>query len=123
MSPSVVVAGLLAVMLLHIGFGVPWRGVYAPAIIFTVIYAFFCVGMFWVRKQFYRSRDLRLGVCITGIYTLVTVLIGMWYAGELGIAGPATFAENSIPFSVYMLVCTAILFVLSSYWKTRSKPK
>ena len=122
-SPSIIASGVLGVAILHTGFGVPWRRAYVPAIIFMTTYALFSIGMFWVRKQFDRSRDLRLGVCISGIYTLVTVLVGMWYAGDLGITRSVTFTENWIPFAVFMLICTVISFVLVSYWKPFSKPR
>ena len=122
MSPSVVFAGAFFVVILH-ALRVPWHVTYAPAIVFTALYALFCVGMFWARKQFDSNRDLRLGVGIGGTYSLVTVLVGMWDAGDLGIASADTFAENWFPFSLFMLVCTTISFVLASYWKTRSNAK
>ena len=121
--PSIIASGVLGVVILHTGFKVPWRRAYVPAIIFMTTYALFSVGMFWVRKQFDRSRDLRLGACVSGIYSLVTVLVGMWYAGDLGITSSVTLAENWIPFSVFMLICTVISFVLVSYWKPFSKPR
>ena len=122
-SPSIIASGVLGVVILHTGFRVPRRGAFVPAIIFMATYALFSIGMFWVRKQFDRSRDLRLGVCISGIYSLVTVLVGMWYAGDLGITSSVIFAENWIPFAVFMLICTVISFVLVSYWKPFSKPR
>ena len=122
-SPPIIASGVLGVVILHTGFGVPWRRAYVPAIVFMATYALFGIGMFWARKQFDRSRDLRLGVCISGIYSLVTVLVGMWYAGDLGITSSVTFAENWIPFAVFMLICTVISLVLVSYWKPFSKPR
>ena len=122
-SPSIIASGVLGVVILHTGFRVPRRRAFVPAIIFMATYALFSIGMFWVRKEFDRSRDLRLGVCISGIYSLVTVLVGMWYAGDLGITSSVIFAENWIPFAVFMLICTVISFVLVSYWKPFSKPR
>jgi ABC-type Mn2+/Zn2+ transport system permease subunit len=122
-SPSIIASGVLGVVILHTGFGVPWRRAYVPAIIFMVIYMVLCVGMFWARKQFDRSRDLRLGVSLFGMFGLVTGLVGMWYAGDRGIVSSATFADNRIPFSVFMLICTTISVALVSWWKPNSKPK
>ena len=123
MSPSVVALGVLCFVILHTGFGVPRSRAYVPAIILTAIYALLCIGMFWARKQFDESRDLRLGAGLFGLYCLITGQVGMWYAGVLGIVSSAIFAENWIPFSVYMSICTAISLFLVSRWKSYPKPK
>jgi hypothetical protein len=122
-SPSIIASGVLGAIILHSGFGVPWRSAYAPAIIFMAIYTVLCVGMFWAREQFDKSRDLRLGVGLFGMFGLVTGLVGMWCAGDRGIVSSAIFAENRIPFSAFMLICTTISVALVSWWKPNSKPK
>ena len=122
-SPSILASGLAVVIILRTGFGVPWRRTYAPSIVFLAIYTVFCIGMFWGRKQFDKKGDLRLAVGLFGICSLVTGLVGMWFAGRLGLVSSDAFAENRVAFSVYVMVCTIISVVLLSYWKPNFRAK
>jgi hypothetical protein len=68
----------------------------------------FFIGMYYIRKRYKRSRDLRAGVILTGIYGLLIGLAGMHYAARLGLAGVSTLDENYLGFSVFMVVVIAI---------------
>src|SRR4051812_44665597 len=75
---------ILALGVLTLSFGVPARLGMQPAIVLSVCLLFFCVAMFFARRRFQRSRDLKFGIFVSGLFCLVTGFLGMGYAGSLG---------------------------------------
>lgn len=117
--PAVVVLGVLGVIALHIGAKAPWITAIPPVIVLLALFSVLYVVMYWVRKQFHRSHDLRLGILAFGIFGLVTGLVGMRSAGQLGIANPTIFRDNFAPFSVYVGVVTLIALILFTFWRLK----
>ena len=122
-SPSIVASGATGIIMLHAGFGVPWRRSYTPAVVFMMTYTLLCVGMFWARKQVDRNRGFGLAVGLMGVFLLITVLLGMWYGGDLGIVSSRVFVENRIPFTFFSLISTSISVGVISFWKPFSTQK
>ena len=115
---SVAVSTVGFAVLVYI-FGVPARLGIQSAVILLVCFLGFYLMMFFVRKHFQRSRDLRFGIFVTGLFYLVTGLLGMWYAGRLGLMQPENVRSHSLSFGIYMaaVMLTAILFL--SFWKPK----
>src|SRR4029078_482920 len=84
---SVAVSTVGFAVLVYI-FGVPARLGIQSAVILLVCFLGFYLMMFFVRQHFQRSRHLRFGIFVTGLFYLVTGLLGMWYAGRLGLMQP-----------------------------------
>ena len=114
-SPSTVLLAFLTETVLHFGFRVSWIQSFHPALLLTGIYTLFQIGLYPGRKRPDGSYDLRLAVGVFGILSWTTGLLGMWYAEQLGIAGPGVFERNWLPLSTYMSIVTplSVAFVWS----------
>jgi ABC-type Mn2+/Zn2+ transport system permease subunit len=108
---------LLAVAL-HVWFGLPMARLITPITVFVVIQLGLCAAIYWFRQRFEETQDLRIGVAIFGLYALVLVLTGMYYAGTLGLSSPSLFRDNCLGFSVFMLVVISICLILLPYTRT-----
>lgn len=117
--PSAAVLGVLGVVVLHMGAKIPWNVAILPVVVLLAVFTALYIVMYWVRKQFRHSHDLRLGVLAFGIFGLVTGLIGMRYAGQLGIVSPNTFSINYVPYSIYVGVVTVLAVVLFTFWRSK----
>lgn len=117
--PLFVGIGIVAGLALRIGFGLPFARVTFPITVLVVIQVAFFIGMYWVRQRHKRNQDLRGGVILTGGYSLLIGLAGMYYAGQLGLVGGNTLNGNYLGFSVFMLVVIAISVGLFSLLKPK----
>jgi hypothetical protein len=106
--PLVIFVGILAGLSIHIASGLPFTRLIIPITALVVIQVAFFIGMYRVRQRYKRNPDLRGGIILTGIYGLLIGLAGMYYAGELGLAGANTLNDNCWGFSAYMLVVIAV---------------
>jgi hypothetical protein len=71
------------------------------------------------RKEYLTPDNLRTAALVLPAYGPCIVLTGMYYAGQLGIAGTRTFADNYVPFSVFTGVVTCIVVGIFSFVKTK----
>jgi hypothetical protein len=120
--PLLIGVGILAVFVLRMNFGLPLAKLSIPIAVLTGIQLAFYVGMFAVRKRYKQTRDLRAGFSLAGIYGLFIVLAGMYYAGQLGIAGVRTFEDNYVEFSVFMGVVICVGVGSLSFLKPKRTP-
>jgi len=118
-APLIIGLGIVAAFVLRTSLGVPLAKLVLPITVVVGIQLVFHVSMFAVRQRYRRTRDLRTGVLVTGIYGLCIVLAGMYYASQLGIASARTFEENYVGFSVYAGVVTCIAAVTFSFLKPK----
>jgi len=116
-TPSAVALGVLGMAVMHAGFKIPWKAAMAPVAALVGIEIAYYIAMYWIRNQFLRTRDLRIGVMVGGIFCLVLVLIGLRYAEKLGIASRGTFSANYIPFSIFMVIVIVISVILCTFWR------
>lgn len=107
-------SALLAVIL-HVGFGLPLAKLVGPITLLVVIQLGFCAAIYWFRKRFDQTHDPRIGIAIFGLFALVLGLIGMYYAGNLGLSTRSLFRDNYLGFSVFTLVVISICVILFSY--------
>jgi hypothetical protein len=112
--------GIVGGFALRLGFGLPVSRVALPLMVLVAIQAAFFLGMYGIRKRYKQSQDLRAGVILTGVYCLLVGLVGMYYAGQLGLVGIKTFDQNYFGFSIYVVVVVGIgVAVLSVKKPTR----
>jgi hypothetical protein len=111
-SPSTVLLAFLTETILHFGFRVSWTETFYPALLLIGIYTVLQISLYYGRKRPDGSYDLRLGVGVFGILSWITGLLGMWYAENLGIAGPGVFARNCRLFSIFMAIATLLAVAL-----------
>jgi hypothetical protein len=111
-------SSVLLAPILHFEFRLPISRLLIPITVLVLIQLGFCAAIYWFRKQFDQTHDLRMGVVIFGLYALVTCLTGMYYAGRLGLSPRSLFRDNYLGFSVFMLVVISISLIL--VWSTRS---
>lgn len=115
--PSAAVLGVLSVLVLHVGAKIRWKVAIPPVIVLVSSFAALYIVMYWVRRQFRQSHDLRPAVLAFGIFSLVTGLIGMKYAEQLGIVSSTSISANYVPFSIYVGVVTVLTVILFTFWK------
>jgi hypothetical protein len=106
--PLLIGIGILGGFALRMGFALPIARLAPPIAVLVTIQAGFFIGMYGIRKRYERSRDLRAGVILTGMYCLLIGLVGMYYAGQLGLVSVKTLDENYFGFSIYVLVVIGI---------------
>ena len=109
--------GVVVGLALRISFGLPFGRIVIPITVLVAIQGALFISMYWVRQRYKRTLDLRGGIILFGSHSLLIGLAGMYYAGELGLAGVNTFNENYLGFSVYVLVVTAVAVGLFSFLK------
>jgi hypothetical protein len=109
--------GLLAVAILHTSLGAPWAGVLRAVTLLVTIQLVLYVAMYWVRKRFKQTHDLRTGIMVFGLYCLLFGLAGMHYAGQLGLMNSKVGRGDYVGFSIFVLVVTTLTFVLFSFWR------
>jgi UDP-N-acetylmuramyl pentapeptide phosphotransferase/UDP-N-acetylglucosamine-1-phosphate transferase len=120
--PLIIGVGIVAAVVLRISFGLPILKLVVPITALLAIQVVFYLGMYAVRKQCRKTQDLRAGAVVTGMYALLIVLAGMYYAGQLGIASARTFEDNYLGFSVFAVVVTCIVVVIFSFVKPKTNP-
>jgi hypothetical protein len=118
--PLLIVVGIVAAFVLRLSYGLSLARLALPVAVLVGIQLLFYVGMYGTCKRYRRTGDLRAAVLVTGIYGLCLVLVGMYYAGQLGIASARTFDENYIGFSAFMAVVTCIVVVVFSFVKPKA---
>ena len=106
--------GIVAAFVLRLSLGLSLAKLSIPIAVLVGIQVVFYVGMYAVRIRYRRTRDLRTGFIVGGMYALFVVLAGMHYAGQLGIIGPRTFEDNYVEFSVFMgvVICIGVTALL-----------
>jgi hypothetical protein len=119
--PLIIGIGVAVTFVLRSSFGLPVAKLALPVSVLVVIQSVFYVSMFAVRQRYRRTRDMRTGVFVTGMYGLCIVLTAMYYASELGIASARAFEDNYVGFSAYMGVVTCIAVVAFSFVKPKPK--
>jgi hypothetical protein len=116
---SLLGVGLLAGVILHMKFGVAWASaLWAVTVLLTIQLALY-VAMYWVRRRFRQTHDLRGGIIIFGLYCLIFGLAGMHYAGELGLMNSSAGRADYVTFSIFVLVVTAVGVFFCSFWRPR----
>jgi uncharacterized membrane protein len=105
---------VLLALILHFEFRLSMARLAVPLTILVLIQLRFCSAIYWFRKRFDRTHDLRIGYVIFGLYTLVMCLTGMYYAGNLGFASRTLFRDNYLGLSIFMLIVISISLILPS---------
>jgi multisubunit Na+/H+ antiporter MnhB subunit len=103
-------------------FGLPLAKLATPGTVLVGTLVLFYIGMYAIRKTYKRTRDVRPGFVVSGIYSLFIVLAGMYYAGQLGIMGARTFEDTYVEFStsVGVVLCVGVGFL--SVLKPKGNP-
>ena len=109
----------VGLVVLVLGFGVPVRLGIQPATVLLLCLVIYYLMMFFERRHFQRSRDLRLGILVTGLFYLVTGELGMRYGVRLGLVQPESVSSNSLRFGIYIAVITLIPILLLSFLKPK----
>ena len=115
--PLLVGIGVVVGLALRISFGLPFARIAIPITVLVAIQGALFISMYWVRQRYKRKPDLRSGIILFGAYGLLIGLVGMYYAGQLGLAGVNTLNENYLGFSVYVLAITAVAVGLFAFLK------
>jgi len=115
--PSFLGIGLVAAVVLRLGFGLPFASVRGSITALVTIQVAFFIVMYSVRQRYKQTRDLRVGFVVAGMYGLFIGLAGMYYAARLGLVSPKVVDENYLGFSVFMVVVIIVGIVLFSFWK------
>ena len=119
--PLFIGVGIIAAFVLRFSFGLSLVRLAFPIAVLVGIQLLFYVGMYGTRQLYRRTGYMRPAALVAGIYGLCIVLAGMYYAGQLGIVSPRTFADNYAGFSVFMAVVTCIVVVVFSFEKPKPK--
>jgi len=122
-SPSVVALGVVCGATLHYQFGSPWISVLCPVVVLMVIQTLFYWGLYRAVRQFEQRSDPRFAVVLAGVYGLTLGVLGMWFAGHLGIVPYTVLTRHYVRFSVLMIIGTILWYLVASLWKSRFDSK
>ncbi len=109
---------LFAAVVLRFSFGIAFRRTVGPlSVIATVVAVTFYIPMYWFRQRFRSKHVLRPAVLFTGVCALVVGLLGMYYAGQIGLSHASLLHDNYLSFSVFVILVTGIAVTAASYVK------
>jgi hypothetical protein len=108
---------LFVAVVVHVTIRGSWSKIAVPCAALVAIQLVLYVSMYWIRKRFQRTHDLRLGVLVFGSYCLVMGLMALRYAAQLGLVGPKVATHNYLGFSIFMLFVIPISAWASSFLK------
>jgi len=106
--PVLIGIGIATALLLHFSLGFTLVSLSVPITSLLVIQVAFYLSMYGVRKRFRQTRDLRTGFIVVGMFCLLIVLAGMYFAERIGLVAPKAFEDDYVEFSIYMLVVIVI---------------
>jgi hypothetical protein len=109
--------GLLGAIVLHTYSKAPWRTTTEPVVVMSLILLAWYLLMFWARRQFKRSHDLRIGTVVTGLFVMAEGVGCFRYAGKLGFVSPDAVSANYIGLSIFMTVVIVVSVVVVSFWR------
>jgi len=113
--PLLLTVGVFAAVALHVAFGVPASSsTWAAAVLIFVQFSLY-VPMYWIRRQFRKTQDLRFALVVFGIYCLVMGFVVIHYAAHFHIGfAQKVSREDYLGFSVYVLVTVGLAVLLFS---------
>jgi hypothetical protein len=117
--PVVVGIALVAAGTVHYRYGVGWGQLIGALFVAVGFQVAWYIAMFWARRHYLATRDLRLGVAISGAYLLGIVLTLDHYLLRWKIVSTNRFVGDAIQIPIY----TAIGVVLFSMWRGRERAK
>ena len=86
--PVLIGIGIATALLLHFSLGFTLLSLSVPITSLLVIQLAFYLSMYGVRKRFRQTRDLRTGFIVVGMFCLLIVLAGMYFAERIGLVAP-----------------------------------
>jgi hypothetical protein len=109
--------GVLGAIVLHAYSKVPWSTTTEPVVVMSLILLAWYLLMFWARRQFKRSHNLRMGTVATGLCVMAEGIGCFRYAGKLGFVSPDVISANYIGFSIFMTVVIVASVIVVSFWR------
>jgi apolipoprotein N-acyltransferase len=110
--------GLLAAVFLRATHGIPFVRTVGPVcVLATLVLFLFHIPMYLLSRRFKSARNLRPAALLTGLCALAIGLVGMYYAGQIGLSRCDLLRENYLSFSIYVVLCTGIAGAVSSHVK------
>lgn len=115
--PGFLAVALFVAIVVHVRIGGSWSRIAVPCAVLVAIQLALYISMYWIRKRFQRTHNLRLGVLVFGSYCLVMGLMVLRYAAQLGLVSPKVATDNYPSFSIVMLISILISVGISSFVK------
>jgi hypothetical protein len=115
--PGFLAVALFVAIVVHVTIRGPWSRIVVPCAVLVAIQLALYISMYWIRKRFQHTHNLRLGVLVFGSYCLVMGLMALRYAAQLGLVSPKVATDNYLSFSIFMLIVILMSVVVFSIWK------
>ena len=113
--PLFLVVGLLAAIVLHVGFNLQPRQILTPVAVLVLIQLAMYVPMFWLRRRFRLTGNPRAGIALSGAYLLIIGLAAFHYGNELRLVN--IHKSDYLGFSAAVIATTLLLLVFNRKWK------